>query len=276
MNTLLIQKTKKLLLKRFNVLPQIAIITGSGIKIFRNKEPLFSVKYAKLPIWSKNTTKHKAGNIKQRIKGHEGILKLYKIKNKNILVFSGRHHLYEGLSIVDVISNIRLAYELGVKKIIMTNAAGGIEKTFKVGDLMLIKGFIDLMQPTERGILSGVTQPIYKIKTKLTNLIMKAGLINPAFINPAFRKGVYAGMLGPSYETHSEIKLLQSLGADAVGMSTVPEIICAKSLKLDFAAISIISNVWNTKHKPSHKEVLKNVNKANKRLDDLILKIIDN
>ena len=263
------QKTKKLLLKRFNVLPQIAIITGSGIKIFRNKEPLFSVKYAKLPIWSKNTTKHKAGNIKQRIKGHEGILKLYKTKNKNILVFSGRHHLYEGLSIVDVISNIRLAYELGVKKIIMTNAAGGIEKTFKVGDLMLIKGFIDLMQPTERGILSGTIHPSKIIKTKLTDFIQRR-------FQKEVKSGVYCGMLGPSYETHSEIKLLQSLGADAVGMSTIPEIICAKSLKLDFAAISIISNVWNTKHKPSHKEVLKNVNKANKRLDDLILKIIDN
>ena len=83
-------------------------------------------------------------------------------------------------------------------------------------------------------------------------------------------------MLGPSYETYAEINLLKFLRASAVGMSTVPEIICAKSLGLDYAGISIISNVWDSKHKPSHKEVLEQVNKANEKLDDLISKIIFN
>lgn len=174
---------------------------------------------------------------------------------------------------VDVVKNIRLCYELGVKKIIITNAAGGLDKNFKPGDLMLITGFIDLMQPTERGILSGIIQPAKKI--------VEARLIAPLFTKFILRKfkkeiktGIYAGVLGPSYETYSEIKLLQNLGVRAVGMSTVPELICAKSLGLDYAGISIISNVWNKNHKPSHKNVLAAVKKANKKLNDLVVKIV--
>ena len=243
------------LLKRFKKLkasPQIAIITGSGIKLFRDKEPIFA---------------RKSNTSAQDVKGHEGILKLYKIKNKDVIVFSGRHHLYEGLNILEVTANVRLAYSLGVQKIIITNAAGGINKDFQAGDLMLITGFIDLMQSTERGILSGITQPPYKIKTNLTKLVLKT-------FKGKIKSGIYAGVLGPSYETFAEIKSLKSLGASAVGMSTIPEIICAKSLEMDYAGISVISNVWNLNHKPSHKDVLEQVKKANEKLETLISSII--
>ena len=280
MKDFILQKTKKLLLNKFDKFkarPQIAIITGSGIKLFRDYKPIFAIKYNDLPFLRKRdgeTARSARGARRARrrngIKGHEGVLKLFKIKNRHILVFSGRHHLYEGLNFFDVTSNVRLAYELGIGngkengKVIITNAAGGINKNFKAGDLMLITGFIDLMQPTERGILSGITQKPESIKTNLMKHLLKAGL----------KKGIYAGVLGPSYETFSEIKLLQLLGASAVGMSTVPEIICAKSLGMDFAGISIISNVWKKGHKPSHREVLKNVKKANEKLDGLIMKLI--
>ena len=293
-----LQKTKIFLLKKFKILPQVAIITGSGIKLFRNYKPIFSTGYSKL-LFLKQEVPGSRGpevqrsespdletfcpsrthlrrarpsaqggpasgerDLKTTITGHEGTLKLYKIKNKNVLVFSGRHHLYEGLDITDVVKNVNLAYELGIRKIIITNAAGGINKKFKPGDLMLITGFIDLMQGTERGVLSGIYEPPYKIKTKLT---MKAGV----------KEGIYAGMIGPTYETQAEIKLLQTLGASAVGMSTIPEIICAKSLGMDYAAISVISNIWHKKHKPSHEEVLKNVKKANEKLNNLILQLLD-
>lgn len=259
MNPFLLQKTKLFLLKKFNLLPQIAIITGSGIKLFQRYKPVFSIKYSKLPC-SKIRTGEPA-NRRASVKGHEGVLKLYKIKNKNVLVFSGRRHLYEGYSFIDVILNIRLAYELGIQKIIITNAAGGLSKKFKTGDLMLITGFIDLMQKTERGILSGITQPPCMIKTKLTSQIN-------------IKKGIYAGVLGPTYETYSEIKLLQKLGASAVGMSTVPEMICAKSLGMDYAGISVISNVWDKKHKPSHKKVIQTVSRTNKKLNALIMQLI--
>ncbi len=133
---------------------------------------------------------------------------------------------------------------------------------------MLITGFIDLMQATERGTLSGITQPYHLVQNKLTKSIsnkLKKGL----------RKGVYAGVIGPSYETFAEIKLLQSLKASAVGMSTVPEMICAKGLGIDYAGISLITNVWDPRHKPSHKEVLEQAKKANEKLNVLVLKIVN-
>lgn len=238
--------------KKFKASPQTAIITGSGIKLFGDEEPIFQIKLSTSP---------------QNVKGHEGVLKLYKTKNKDIIVFSGRRHLYEDLSFADVTENIRLAYKLGVKKILITNAAGGINKNFKAGNLMLITGFIDLMQPTERGILSGIVQPQKKIETKLNNIILKNFKSN-------IKTGVYVGVLGPSYETYSEIKLFQSLGASAVGMSTIPEMICAKSLGLDYAGISLITNVWNSRHKPSHKEVLEQAKKANEKLAELVSDLI--
>ena len=271
MNNFLLQKTKVFLLKKFKSLPQIAIITGSGIKLFGDYKPLYSIKYSKVTFLSptKRAGETESWRIGVNTKGHEGKLKFYKIKNQNVLVFSGRRHLYEGLDITEIVKNIQMAYELGTKKIIITNAAGGINKKLKVGDLMLITGFIDLMQPTERGLLNGITQKPAEIKTKLNKLILKAGLRNPAF-----KQGIYAGVRGPSYETFSEIKLLQMLGASAIGMSTVPEIICAKSLGMDYAAVSVISNVWNKNHKPSHKEVLEQVKKSNDKLNKLIETII--
>jgi len=260
MNNFLLQKTKVFLLKKFNVIPQVAIITGSGIKLFRNYKPIDSIKYSRLPFLNQN--------LVTKVKGHEGLLKLYKIKKKNIIVFSGRQHLYEGVSFSKVVKNVKLAYELGIRKIIITNAAGGINRKFKAGDLMLITGFIDLMQSTERGILNGITEPPAKIKSKLTS---KLKARSPEL---KIKHGIYAGMLGPTYETQAEIKLLKNLGASAVGMSTVPELICAKSLGMDYAGISVISNVWKKGHKPSHEKVLRNVKIANKRLDRLILELL--
>lgn len=265
MNKNLLQKTKFLLLKKFKLTPQIAIITGSGIELFGGYKPLFWINYSKLPFFAEDT-KSRAGepaNQRTGVKGHEGILKLYKIKNKAVLVLSGRRHLYEGYNIFDVILNVRLAYELGIQKIIITNAAGGISKKLKVGDLMLITGFINLIQATERGTLHGIVQAPKKVKSNLTSQLK-------------IKRGIYAGVSGPSYETFSEVNLLQKLGASAIGMSTIPEMICANSLGMDFIAISVISNVWSKGHKPSHKEVLRNVKKGNKKLNDLILGILAN
>lgn len=244
-------KSKKLLLKKLNVIPHIAIITGSGVKVFNKDNPLSQV-----------------SGLESNVKGHEGTLKLYKIKGKYILVFSGRKHLYEGLSINEVVAGVKLTHELGIKKLLITNAAGGINYNLKSGDLLLIRGFINLLQQTERGILSAIVQPPKMIKTNLTNLILNK-------LKTHIKSGIYAANLGPTYETFSEIKLLSSLGASAVGMSTVPEIICANSLGLDYAAISIISNVWGKLHSPSHEQVLKSVSNANDKLETLLLNLLD-
>lgn len=204
----------------------------------------------------------------KNVKGHEGLLKLFSINNKGILVFSGRKHLYEGLSFRDVVTNVRLCYELGIKNLIITNAAGGINTKLKAADLMLITGFLNLMQPSERGLLDGITQKIVLVKSNLTVIVKK-------LLGNKIKTGIYAAVKGPTYETFSEINLLRTLGCSSVGMSTIPEMICAKSLGLNFAAISVISNIWSKIHKPSHKEVIETVSKANKKLNDLIVNLID-
>lgn len=260
MNNLSFKKNKTILIEKLNSDPQLAIITGSGVKLFEDTKPLFSISYSKLKKQRSKEVK------KQRVIGHEGKLKIYEVSRKNVLVFAGRKHLYQGFNIVEVISNVRFAYELGIKKLLITNAAGGIKKNLNVGDLMLITGFIDLMQPTERGLLSSIIQPPQNISTKLNKQIFS--------IEKNIKKGIYAGVKGPTYETFAEIQLLQNLGASAVGMSTIPEIICASSLGIDFAAVSVISNVWNKNHKPSHKDVLHNVKKANEKLNNLVLKLL--
>lgn len=230
------------------------------MKVFPNNKPLLEISYSKLY----KTSQSSSSNPQHSVIGHESKLKLFNVKDKCILVFSGRKHLYQGYSVFDVIANIKIASQIGIKKILITNAAGGLNSKFKPGDLMLITGFIDLMQPTERGVLSGIIQEPKKIKEKLTKEIESKKI----------QKGIYAGVIGPTYETYSEVKLLKSLNASAVGMSTIPELIACKSFGLDFAGVSIISNVWDSKHKPSHKEVVRQVEMANKKLNDLILQII--
>jgi purine-nucleoside phosphorylase len=267
----LYKETADLLLKKFKLIPDIAIITGSGVKILGEFSPSFEIKYNDLPIWS-NKKKHKTSPLKvclssKNVKGHESLIKLYSVDNKKVLVFSGRRHLYEGLPFSSVITNVRLCYEIGIKRLLITNAAGGISSKLDKSDLMLITGFLNLMQPTERGLLDGIVQQPVKIKSGLTDSIKK-------MLGKKIKTGIYAATTGPTYETFSEIIMLNKLGASAVGMSTIPEIICAKSLGIDFAAISIISNIWSKTHKPSHKEVLNSVNKANKKLNDLFIRVL--
>ncbi|MBI1858155.1 MAG: purine-nucleoside phosphorylase [Candidatus Melainabacteria bacterium] len=261
-----LKKTKEILLKHFKNTPHLAIITGSGIKLFENKKPLFVINYTDLPVYS-DLKKVKSKKNSTHVKGHEGKIKLFNIQDKYVLVYSGRRHLYEGLDISKVIINARLTYELGIKNFIVTNAAGGINKKFNPGDLMLIDGFIDLMQASERGVICSIAHPPYKLRTKLNNQILKLR-------GQKIKQGIYAGVIGPSYDTFGEISLLSNLGADAVGMSTIPELICAKSLGINFAGISIISNVWKKNHKPSHKDVLHNVSKANKNFNELVLQLL--
>ena len=258
----LYKKTSELLLRKINGTPLIAVVTGSGIKLFPDISPSFEIRYNALPIWSI------LDSSEDHIKGHEGKLKLFNINNKYVLVFSGRQHLYEGLDITRVVINIKIAHELGVKNIIVTNAAGGINKKFKAGSIMLISGFINFMQPTERGVIDSIVQKPKIVNTKLMRLVQK-------ITRSKIKKGIYAGMSGPTYETYSEIKLLRLIGADAVGMSTIPELICANSLGMQYAGISVISNLWSTRHKPTHEKVLQNVQKANNRLNKLIINLLE-
>lgn len=189
-----------------------------------------------------------------------------------ILVLSGRYHLYQGLTAAQVAAPVRAAAELGVSILILTNAAGGLDPVLQVGDLMLIRDHINLpgMAGASPLIPTSAAQPVEFISmgdaysTRLRGLAIEAG--REAGID--LREGIYAMVAGPSYETVAELRMLRLLGADAVGMSTAPEVVAARALGLDVLAISTITNraVPDDGAAPSHAAVLQEGQRAADRL----------
>jgi purine-nucleoside phosphorylase len=166
----------------------------------------------------------------------------------------------------------------GVPRLLLTNAAGGLNKEFNVGDLMVLTGYRDFQNPKfkQTGLVPALLQPATGCRNALTDEILRTGE-RLAAQDSEFRKlrsGVYAACLGPSYETHAEIEMLRRLRCDAVGMSTVPELLTANGTGTQAAAISIVTNVWNDKPMGGHQEVLEASHAASRRLDKLFRAIL--
>jgi purine-nucleoside phosphorylase len=182
--------------------------------------------------------------------------------------------MYEGHDWDVVTLPARVLVEWGVKNLYLTNAAGGLNPTFKVGDLMLLTGYRDHLNPRwqKEGLLPAIKQPPTLCENGLTAQIAKAAE-HLAKTDAEFRpiqKGVYAALLGPSYETMAEIEMLKKLKCDAVGMSTVPELLAAKGSATTAAAISVVTNVWSEDSDiEGHEEVLRAAKEASSRLDKL-------
>lgn len=200
-----------------------------------------------------------------KVQGHKGIAYYYELENNlKVLVFSGRFHLYEGRSIEEVQAIVNLVYSLKIKNLLITNAAGGISKDLQVTDLMLISEIKDFQTANENNLLNCLNKNTLKIETSLyENLKTK--------IN---KKGIYAAVLGPNYETLAEINLFKSFNCAAVGMSTYLEVKRALELKMNVAAISVITNLWSQSAKPTHAEVLENSRATQAKLKALFCKIL--
>ncbi len=191
------------------------------------------------------------------------------ISDNPIAIFSGRKHYYEGYSSDLIMENVNFAKKLGIELLIITNAAGGINRNFNVSDLMLITShlnFLKIKLPDVSGINLYDINLIRKVKSIASS--EKIGL----------RCGSYCCMTGPVYESRSEIKFLSKFGIDAVGMSTVPEVIYAHSLGIKTIAISCITNIVSeqSKHITNHEEVIEAGKKSYDNFSVLIKKIISN
>lgn len=214
-----------------NVSPSIGLILGSGLGELVNelKNPVF-IRYETIPHFPLST-----------VSGHEGQLAIGKLLDTHVVMLQGRFHFYEGYSLQDVVFPIKVLKRLGVKQLILTNAAGGVNRSFSAGDLMLITDHIQLFYDKQN-------VPSSKLQHFQPQMIYSKALLNKAE-NVARRtqiplkKGIYAAMSGPSYETPAEIYMLQKLGADAVGMSTAPEARFAFESNIDVLGISCISNM---------------------------------
>jgi len=218
--------------------PQVAIVLGSGLGDFANSlGDAVAMPYDQLPHWPAS-----------RIIGHEGKLVVGKVANaggRTIAALAGRCHAYEGHDLSTVTFAVRVLGLLGVKTLILTNAAGGVNTSFLQGALMVIDDHINL---TGSNPLVGANDERFGVRfpdmtevysARLRRLVDQAGKA----MNLLLPHGVYVALLGPSYETPAEIRYLRTIGADAVGMSTVPEAIAARHMGIEVLGISCITNM---------------------------------
>lgn len=251
-----------------DIVPEIAIVLGSGLgTIAQMIENKTIIPYSNVPHMPISTAP-----------GHEGNFVFGNIGEKSVVVMQGRIHLYEGFTPTDILIPIRLLKDLGVKSIILTNAAGGINKDFSVGDLMMISDHISCFIDS---CLIGKNDDEYGVRfTDMSNAYdrgLQKIIMQTAFENGIeLKKGVYVQLKGPQFETPAEIAMLSRLGADAVGMSTAIETIAANHCGMKVGAISMISNAaCGILDKPlSGEEVNEASTKSAPKLEKLITEVI--
>jgi len=227
-----------------NKRPDTAVVLGSGLgSVAESFGIAAEAAYADLPGMS--------GTL---VPGHAGRFILSRDLERPVLFAQGRRHLYEGLSAYEVTANIRLMHEMGVRRVVLTNAAGAINETLAVGELMLITDHLNLQGTTP--LLGG---PHFHDMSAVYSAAWRARFKQAAeAAKVPLHMGVYAALLGPQYETPAEIRMLRVLGADAVGMSTVLEAIQAHALGMEVVGISMLTN-WAAGLKPQlldHSEVV--------------------
>jgi purine-nucleoside phosphorylase len=247
---------------------EIAIVLGSGLgDLANNMLDAVALDYADIPGFPAPT-----------VLGHSGRLICGQINQRRIYALSGRFHYYEGHDPYTVVRPMRVLHQLGCKKVILTNAAGGVNPQFRPGDLMLIRDHLNL---TGYNPLRGENNDSWGTRfPDMTEMYDKEygdmAVAAAAEMGFELKEGVYCGLAGPTFETPAEIRMLHLLGADAVGMSTVPEAIAACHMGMRLLAISCITNMAaGISKKPlTHQEVTETGKMVEKRFSFLLNKIM--
>ena len=263
-----IKETSEFLKKSFNNESiHSAIILGSGMGGFENKfEKIYSLDYSDIPNF-----------IKPSVEGHSGNLSLVKFGEKTTAILSGRAHYYEGYDINDIVLPTRVIAELGIKNLIITNAAGGVSKNYKPGDIVNIKDHINLAGNNPlMGENIDELGPRFPDMTNVYNKELRdlAKKISDDLFE--YKDGIYAWFTGPTYETPAEVNFAKTIGADLVGMSTVPEAIVANHAGINVAAFSLVTNLAAgiSKEPLSHEEVIEIANLSKNKLQNFMEKFL--
>ncbi len=235
-----------------------AIVLGSGLS-----ELLGGEEWAERALFSR-VAYAEIGMPVAQLAGHAGHALIGRWHGKRVLAFAGRVHGYQGFAARDVTRNVAIAAERGAKTLLLTNAAGALNPQFAAGDLMLIGDHINLtgMNPL---VGSGIANPFVNMTDAYSPTLRKLA----HSLDPNLREGVYAGLMGPTYETPAEARYLRAIGADAVGMSTVLETIAARAKGLDVFGVSLITNAVAAPE-TSHSEVTDVAKSAAPRLAALL------
>jgi len=265
----LIQEAADFIRAAISLQPEIAIVLGSGLgNLAADVDIKETIPYQDIPHFPVST-----------VEGHEGKLLCGTLAGKPVLVMSGRFHYYEGYSMKEVTFPIRVMQQLGIRYLFLSNAAGGLNPTFKMGDVMLITGHINYFpenplrgknDPESGERFPDMSEAYDKqLRTLVLQISAEKGV--------PLCQGVYLGTSGPSYETPAETRFFRTIGADAVGMSTVPEVIVARHTGLRVVAFSVITNCNNPDNmvQTSHSEVQRVARQAETGLKSIIYELIN-
>ena len=265
-----LQQTVAFVKKRTSLQPTVGIILGSGLgKLVDQITDQITINYQELPNFPAPT-----------VAGHAGRLVLGCIGKTQVMAMQGRFHYYEGHDMRTVAFPIAFMKLIGVHTLVVSNSAGGINQAFTPGDLMLITDHINLFATNPLiGLNDERLGPRFPDMTDAYSPRLIAAADKVALdLGMDLRRGVYAGFTGPCYETAAEIRFLERVGADAVGMSTVPEVIAARYLGLEVLGISCITNMATgiAKVKHAHEDVVKIANAASTHFCDLVAATVRN
>ena len=263
-----VAETVEFIQKIVNYTPGYGVILGSGLGGFVNDiEVEHKLAYKDIPNFPIST-----------VEGHEGALLFGSIGNKKVMAMQGRFHFYEGYDMKQVTFPVRVMKQLGINKLVVSNASGGVNPSFKVGDVMLITDHVNMMpEHPLRGSndvrfgprFVNMSEPYSKSMNANVRAIAKENNID-------LKEGVYLALQGPTFETLAEYRMVKAVGADCVGMSTVPEVIVAKHMNMDCIGVSIITDMGDEDNieEVSHQEVLEAAKKAEPIVRKLIKEFI--
>ena len=271
-----IEKIASILLSKTIHRPKIGIICGTGLGgLAETLTDAESLKYEDIPSFPTST-----------VQGHEGKLVFGNINGKTVVCMKGRFHMYEGYPTSKVTLPIRVMKLMGVEMLIVTNACGGLNENYKAGDVMIIKDHIDIPGMAGGNPLVGQNDEKFgprfpamsEAYDKELRLLAKKTADKMGF--DFIQEGVYAMQAGPCFETVTECRLLQLLGADVIGMSTVPEVVVARHCSMRVIGISLVTNMcileYDADVKANHGEVLETANLREKEMQSYVKKLVDN
>ena len=260
--------TAELLKKQIKEMPRVAMILGSGLGALGDTlEERVVIDYSEIP-----------GFPVSNVEGHAGQLAFGRLRGVPVVVMQGRGHYYEGWTMDDVTFPVRVFSLLGIKDIVVTNSAGGVNPEYKPGDLMIISDHINLIgvNPINGPNAEGFGPRFPDMSDAYTGALREVAHAAAKKLGLSVKEGVYAGVAGPSYETPAEVRMIGILGGDAVGMSTVPEVIVASHCGMRAVGISCITNMAAglSNQKLNHEEVKETANMVREAFGALISELI--
>jgi purine-nucleoside phosphorylase len=263
-----VQQTVAFIASQINTKPQYGVILGSGLGGFvQDMEVQLTIPYESIPNFPVST-----------VQGHKGALVFGLIQGKQVVAMQGRFHFYEGYSMREVTFPVRVLKYLGIQKLIVSNASGGVNPSYRVGSIVIIKDHINMMpehplrgQNDERfgPRFVNMSEP-YSVK-----MIQQVKQI-AVDLDIEVQDGIYLGLQGPTFETLAEYRMVKALGADCVGMSTVPEVIVARHMELETFGLSVITDMGDEYNigEITHNEVLEAAKAAEPQVRRLIRELI--